>query len=84
MATVADITRTCKTMHLRDVEVITRGDLDFRAYAPPGQVFVASGGHSICVGFQSDKPAWVAEVLRELGMGLDRCTDADCEFCADE
>lgn len=54
------------------------------AYSKPGVVFVASGCHSLVVndgyGGGSAAEVW-ASALEDLRLGVEPCTEVDCEGC---
>lgn len=53
-------------------------------WAKPGTVFVATGCHTLVVndgfGGGSAQEVW-AETLKMLSMGVEPCTEVDCEGC---
>ena len=53
------------------------------AITPRGLVWHATGCHTLTVGFRTDRAAGWQSLLSDLLMGTERCTDEDCEMCAE-
>lgn len=64
----------------------TVGD-DIRVEAPIGHVWTSTGCHELIVAYGLSD-AWkrsdaYADAMRDMSMGIERCTIPNCEWCAD-